>query len=178
VIQSRTLRRRDRRDAERGAFTFIEILLATLVLALSATATAYWMETVSNLAADADEQTIGSSLVKVVEALAGGKSFREPGTTRLGPESGETPETYDDFDDFHELVANPPIGPDGKTLTEYPDWTVRCVVEEFTFDPPPDAPPMEMSGGISELRSMTIVVEHHAREVARGYLLRARSPFE
>lgn len=161
-------------------FSFVEILLATIVLALSATATAYWMESTTNLSRDADEQTIGSALVKIVETMAGTKSFAERGSTNFGPESGETLTSFDDLDDFHGLVSTPPFDAEGKLMTDFADWTVKCSV--VVFDP--SAAPTGggaaalAASGETGLRSLTIVIEHKSREVARGFVVRTRSAFE
>lgn len=165
------------RRGERGIFSFVEILIATLILALSATATAYWVETVSHLSNDADEQTIGSSLVKIVEGVLGPKAFHEPNATTWGPETGETLATYDDIDDFNGLVSSPPFD---AALNTMPDaaWKVRITVENYSSTA---TGPVLMPGSTSstaDLRGITVVVEHNTREIARGFWLRARSPFE
>lgn len=170
---------RTRRAATRGVFSFVEILLATIVLALSATATAYWMETTTNLSRDADEQTIGSALVKIVESMASSKAFSEPGSIDFGPEQGETLTSFDDLDDFHGLVANPPFDADGKSMPEFADWTVRCEVSNFD----PAAAETGGSGdgtdpGDTGMRSLTVVVERGRREITRAFLVRAKAASE
>lgn len=175
-------RTRTRRATERGVFSFVEILLATIILALSATATAYWMESTTNLSRDADEQTIGSALVKIVETMASTKAFAERGSTNFGPESGETLTSFDDLDDFHGLVSTPPFDAEGNLMTDFAGWAVKCSVVAFD----PTAPPADGGSGMTALagagetglRSLTIVIEHNSREVARGFVVRARSAFE
>lgn len=156
---------------ERGIFSFVEVLLATLVLALAATATAYWVETVNNLRQDAAEQTVGLALVKVMEGILQPLPFREPGTAALGPEPGEVLDEFDDLDDFHGLVASPPLDNDRRPQSEYADWEVRVTVEPV--DPATLAVVAE-----SDLRRVRIVAAHDGRPIAGGWWLRARSPLE
>jgi hypothetical protein len=159
-------------------FSFVEILLATIVLALSATATAYWMETTTNLTRDADEQTIGAALVKIVETMASSKAFSEPGSTNFGPESGETLTGFDDLDDFHGLVADPPFDADGKTMPEFAGWRVSCTVANFDPEAAEGSGEASPRTGDTGVRSLTVVVDRAGREVARAFLVRARSASE
>lgn len=156
---------------ERGIFTFAEVLLATLVLALAATATAYWVETVNNLSGDSDEQTVGLSLMKSIESVITPLAFREPGTLNFGPEPGETIADFDDLDDFNGLVMSPPIDADRAPLTEFDDWSVSIVVEIVN----PDTLEVVTS---SDLRRIRVSAERKQRPVAAVWWLRARSPFE
>lgn len=156
---------------EGGFFTMVEVLLATLVLALSATATAYWVETVGNLSRDANEQTVGTALVQVMEAVISPLAFREPGTTVLGPESGENLSGYDDIDDFHQWVASPPIDVDRNEQSELEDWQVHVQVE------PVDQNTLATSSS-GDLRRVRVYAEYRGKPVAQTWWLRARSPSE
>lgn len=160
-----------RSERERGIFTFAEILLATLVLAMAATATAYWVETVNGLSLDSDEQTVGASVVKVMEGIISPLAFREPGGGQFGPESGESLADYDDLDDFHELVLGPPVDEDRNPQTELSDWSVTITVEIVD-------PVSLMVVPSSDLRRVRIAVTRKERPVADAWWLRARSPFE
>jgi len=160
-----------RRRRERGLFSFVEVLLASLVLALSATATAYWVETVNSLSTDADEQTIAGSVLKIAEGVIGSKAFREKGTTTIGPESGETLATYDDIDDFHGLVSSPPFDGALQSQTPLAGWSTTVTVRGVDV----------MTGQASTtspLRIVTVSVTRNGKEVAKTAWLRARSPFE
>ncbi|MFH0945828.1 MAG: hypothetical protein V2A76_11570 [Planctomycetota bacterium] len=156
---------------ERGIFTFAEVLLATLVLALAATATAYWVETVNNLSGDSDEQTVGLSLIKSMESVITPLAFREPGTQNFGPEPGESLADFDDLDDFHGLVLDPPVDADRTPLTELSDWTVSITVEVVD-------PVTLKAVSSSDLRRVRVYAERKQRPVAEVWWLRARSPFE
>ncbi len=163
---------RDRR--ERGLFSLVEVLLASLVLALSATATAYWIETVGNLASDADEQTIGNGLVQVVAGLLSNKAFREPGSSGVGsgPESSEHAlADFDDIDDFAGLVSSPPLDDKLAAQTALADWTTRITVD------PVDADTLAVTSA-SDLLMIRVTAERKGRVVAQSWWLRARSPFE
>lgn len=164
-------RTRGAAQRERGVFTFVEVLLATLVLALAATATAYWVETVNGLTVDTDEQTVGASITKVMEGVLAPLLFREPGGGVFGPEGGETLLDYDDIDDFHLLTANPPIGPDRLPQSDLVDWQVAVTVE--AVDPATLAP---VASG--DLRRIRVAVERKGRPVTECWWLRARAPTE
>ncbi len=165
------LDRQRRRRRERGLFSLVEVLLATLILALAATATAYWVETVNGLGRDADEQTIGLSIVKVVESIVAPLAFREPGSTNFGPEPGETLDTFDDVDDFAGWRATPPIDAKRAPQTALADWSVKVTVEAVD---PETLEPVQSS----DLRRMRVTATRGSREVASVWWLRARSPFE
>ncbi len=156
---------------ERGFFTFVEMLLATLVLALAATATAYWVEMVNGLTLDADEQTVGQSLVKVMEGILAPLAFREPGSQNFGPEPGERLGDYDDLDDFHGLVASPPLDPQREPQDELGEWSVALIVE------PVDPETLQVAG-TSDLRRVRVTAERKGRMVAESWWLRARAPAE
>lgn len=156
---------------ERGVFSLVEVLLATLILALAATATAYWVETVNGLGADADEQTLGLSIVKVVESIIAPLSFREPGSTNFGPEPGESLGSFDDIDDFSAWLASPPIDATRQPQNGLSDWTVQVTVE--IVDPETLAVVSN-----SDLRRVRVTATRKARVVAEVWWLRARSPFE
>jgi hypothetical protein len=156
---------------ERGIFTFVEVLLATMILALAATATAYWVETVNNLSRDAEEQTIGLALVRVMESIVTPLAYREPGSTNFGPEPGEQLADFDDVDDFAGFAAQPPLGNDLAPQAELVDWRVAVTVVHV--DPDTLAP---LEGG--DVRRVTVTAEHKERPVAEVYWLRTRSPKE
>ncbi|MBI4880911.1 MAG: hypothetical protein HY812_14835 [Planctomycetes bacterium] len=156
---------------ERGFFTFIEMLLATLVLALAATATAYWVETVNGLSMDADEQTVGQSLVKVMEGIVAPLAFREPGGMNFGPEPGEQLGDYDDLDDFHGLMASPPLDFQRQPQATLAEWSVAIVVE------PVDPETLQVTA-TSDLRRVRVTAERKGRTVAESWWLRARAPAE
>ena len=175
---------RARNRRERGLFSFIEILLASLILALSATATAYWVETVNGLNSDSSEQTVANSIVKIVTDVIGSKAFREPSGTGFGAEAGESLATFDDLDDFDGLVASPPFGSDLKAQSALSGWTVKVEVTnvgDFESDPSAlEGISFADSGAntSSDLRAIRVTVLHGRKEVATTLWLRARSPFE
>lgn len=159
------------RNRERGFFTLVEVLLATLILALSATATAYWVETVSNLGRDSDEQTIGLSVVQVLEGLLSPLPYREPDGVGFGAEAGESLLTFDDLDDFHGLVSSPPLNGDRAPQLELGEWTTRITVTEVD--------PITLQPGTNtDLRMVRIEVERAGREITKSWWLRARAPTE
>lgn len=156
---------------ERGIFSFVEILIATLILALSATATAYWVETVGGLGRDADEQAIGLSVVKVMETVIGTLAFREPGGTSFGPEPGENLARYDDIDDFAGFVASPPIDGERKVQPDLTDWTVSVSVESVD--------PVTLAAvASSDVRRIRVRVGRSERQIADVWWLRTRAPEE
>ena len=159
------------RSRERGLFTLFEVMMATIILAMAATATAYWVETVSGLSGDAGDQTKGLSVIQVVESAMRPLAFREPGTTTIGPEPGETLADFDDIDDFHGLVSSPPFDPDLAPNTELSGWKVSITVTEV------GASDLEESGG-SDLRQIHVVVSDETRVVSESWWLRARSTYE
>ncbi len=156
---------------ERGIFSFVEILIATMILALSATATAYWVETVSGLGRDADEQAIGLSVVKVMETVIGTLAFREPGGTSFGPEPGEILGRYDDVDDFAGFLASPPIDGERKPQADLVDWIVSVTVE-------PVDPVSLAAVTSSDVRRVRVYVSHAGRSIADVWWLRTRAPEE
>ncbi len=151
-------------------------MIASLILALSATATAYWVETVANLTNDADEQTIATTLVKTVQGVIASKAFEEAGATTFGPESGESIATFDDLDDFDGLVACPPFDAHGAPLTQLPTWSVR--IEVANYESNASGPSKLDDSADATLRGVSIDVEHDGRTIAHAFWLRARSPFE
>lgn len=166
--------RRSRARRERGLFSLVEILLASIVLALSATATAYWIETVGNLSSDADEQTVGNGLVQVIAGFLANKAFREPGSegSSLGPEPNEQVITaYDDVDDFAGLVCSPPLDDSLVPQSDLDTWSTRIDVT------PVDADTLSPTNA-SDLRMVTVTALHKGRVVSQCWWLRARSPFE
>lgn len=146
-------------------------MLATLVLAISATATAYWVETVGTLSDDADDQTVALSVVQVMEGMLAPLAFREPGGTLFGPEAGEALADYDDLDDFHGLVASPPLDAERKPQTGLLGWSATVTVEEV------DPVTLEVEPG-SVVRRVRIAVERDGRPINESWWLRTRSPFE
>jgi len=160
-----------RLNRERGIFTFAEVLIATLILALAATTTAYWVATVTNLVTDADEQTVGMSLAKTMEGVVSPLLFREPGSANFGPEPGESLADFDDVDDFNGLVLIPPVDSDRLPLPDLLDWKLRIVVEIVDPD--------DLSVvAASDLRRVRVIAERKQRVVVDVWWLRARSPFE
>lgn len=156
---------------ERGLFTFVEIMLATIILAMAATATAYWVETVGGLSRDASDQTLGGAVIQVVETLLLPLPFREPGTTAIGPEAGENLALFDDLDDFDGLVASPPFDGEKQTQTELAGWSVR--IDVVCVDPV-----TLVETGASDMKRVAVTVEHNGMVVAESWWLRARSVFE
>jgi hypothetical protein len=156
---------------ERGVFSFVEVLLASLVLALSATATAYWVETVNSLTYDADEQTVAGALVKIAEGVIASKPFREKGSNTFGPESGETLATFDDLDDFHGLVSSPPFDADLAPQTALGDWKTSVTIQGYN---PLNGQPNQNG----DLRVIKVIVEHRSREVLTATWLRTRGALE
>ncbi len=167
--------RRSKRDRrERGVFSLIEVLLASLVLALSATATAYWVETVGNLTRDADEQTVGNGLAQVVSSFLANKAFREPGSdgSTFGAEANEqSPLAFDDIDDFADAKFSPPLDETLQPQSALADWTTTIEVVPVDVD---TLVPVDRSN----LLMIRVTAEHAGRVIAHSWWLRARSPFE
>jgi hypothetical protein len=163
--------RTGRHARERGIFTFVEIMLATLVLALAATATAYWVESVNELTTGADEAIVGDALVKTMEEILAPLPFREPGGTTFGPEPGETLATYDDLDDFYRGSFSPPLNKDRGTQSDYGTWKVVVEVEEV--DPVTLAPAND-----TDMLRVKVSASRKDRVVVEAYWLRARAALE
>ncbi|MBK6940621.1 MAG: hypothetical protein IPH13_10535 [Planctomycetes bacterium] len=163
--------RAGRHARERGIFTFVEILLATLVLALAATATAYWVESVNELTTGADEAVVGDALVKTMEEILAPLPFREPGGTTFGPEPGETLATYDDLDDFYRSTYSPPLNKDRGVQADYGTWTITVSVTEV--DPTTLLPAVD-----TDMVRVKVTATRKDRVITEGYWLRARAALE
>jgi len=167
----RTASTSERIRRERGIFSLVEVLLAMLVLSLAVTATAYWVETVNGLGYDADEQTVGLSIVKITESIIAPLAFRESGTSNFGPESGEGLAEYDDIDDFDGWSASPPVSAEREGLVDLGAWTVTVdveIVDPLTLNPVSS----------SDVRRVRVSAAKNGREVSEVWWLRTRSPFE
>lgn len=163
--------RAGRHARERGIFTFVEIMLATLVLALAATATAYWVESVNELNTGADEAVIGNALVKTMEEILAPLPFREPGGTTFGPEPGESLATYDDLDDFYRSAFKPPLNKDRGVQSEYGTWSVSVEVAEV--DPTTLLPATD-----TDMLRIKVSAKRNERVITEAYWLRARAALE
>jgi len=169
-MAARVIRAGQRR--ERGIFSLVEVLLATLVLALSATTTAYWVETVGNLGTDADEQTIGLTIARTMEGIISPLAFREPGGgSSLGPEVGESLLEFEDIDDFNGFTSNPPIDGDRSPQSAFVNWTVSVSVE------PVDSTTLNVVS-TSDVRRVRVIATRKGREIKDVWWLRTRSPSE
>lgn len=163
--------RAGRHARERGIFTFVEIMLATLVLALAATATAYWVESVNELTMGAEEAVVGDALVKTMEEILAPLPFREPGGTTFGPEPGESLATYDDLDDFYRGAFSPPLNKDRGVQADYGTWTVEVHVAEID-------PITLQTANDTDMVRVKVTAMRKDRVITEGYWLRARSALE
>jgi prepilin-type N-terminal cleavage/methylation domain-containing protein len=112
-------------------FSLIEVLIATILIgvAIAALLGANGSFSMANNAG-ADLST-AEFLVEQIRELTTMLPVADPdvGTwTTLGPESGETLDTYDDVDDFKNATFCPPIDPNRAVLHEFPEFAQKVAV--------------------------------------------------
>ena len=112
-----------------SGMTLVEIVIGILFLGIAFVGTLYAIrsiETEGNLmVALLDGTAFGNSVMEVVRSHRFDENYVSPWTNTLGPETGETANTYDDVDDYYAGYT--------WTYPEYPSFYAKTRV--FYVDP-------------------------------------------
>ncbi len=101
------------------------------------------------------------------------KEYREPGSkaASLGRDSGESGSTrtlYDDVDDYHLWSASPPQDAAGVVIPGMTGWSRYVTVDWVLL-----SDPQVIQGGNTDLKRITVAVEHDNRVVAKLVALKS-----
>ena len=115
-------------------FTFIEVLIATILvgLAIASLMAANRAFTTANDAGT--DLSTAEFLIEQVKELMSLLPVVDPQTdiTTFGPETGETLAGYDDLDDFNGASFSPPINANRSVLTDYATFSQQVTVQNVS----------------------------------------------
>lgn len=124
----------NRRMKERDGFTYIEVIIALLLLSVCLAPLLIMFPTGSKAAQLAALYTRATNLAEDMMEEIKGKAFEDPDQTpQWGPEGGgETPRTgYDDVDDYDNWVGEPPKDINNNTISGFEDFISREVDVQY-----------------------------------------------
>ena len=156
----------------RGGFTFIEVLIATLLVGLAAAAllAANWTFTKANDAGT--DLSTAEFLLEQIKELTALLPVVDPETEDdlFGPEAGETWADYDDLDDFDGASFSPPISAEKSVLNDYATFSQQVTVENV------NASDFEQVVGdhLSVFVRVTVNVYQNSQLITSASWLRAR----
>jgi len=151
----------DRRPNRASAFTLIEAIISTIIVAVMFVAA---LNTVGAARLTQYQASLVSRGRLLAEALLSEilrQAYRDPdGTPVFGREANEssaTRATWDDVDDYDQLSETPPVAQDGTVLTIATGWRRTTQVE--WVDP---ANPAAVVGSESNAKRITVTVTFNA----------------
>ena len=162
---SATSRRLQMSEADRRAFSLVEVLIATIIMGLLlVTAMRTVGSSIRAEIANADG-CIGLSLAQGLMSEVMAAKYAEPGETpAFGPEASETGGTrsgFDDVDDYHLWNASPPRNRDGTEIPHRAGWQ-RSVIVEYV-----DAHDLTTAVGTDQgVKRITVAVKRNDDTVA------------
>jgi prepilin-type N-terminal cleavage/methylation domain-containing protein len=153
----------------RGGFTFIEVLIATLLVGLAAAAlvAANWAFTKAN-----DAGTDLSTAEFLLEQITALLPVVDPNDdTIFGPETGETWANYNDLDDFNGENFSPPINAERVVLNDYATFSQQVTVENVNAS---DFEQVEPDLPRTNFVRVTVNVYQNSQLITSANWLRAR----
>jgi prepilin-type N-terminal cleavage/methylation domain-containing protein len=156
----------------RGGFTFIEVLIATLLVGLAAAAlvAANWAFTKAN-DAGTDLSTAEFLLEQIKELTALLPVVDPNDDTIFGPETGETWANYNDLDDFNGENFSPPINAERVVLNDYATFSQQVTVENVNAS---DFEQVEPDLPRTNFVRVTVNVYQNSQLITSANWLRAR----
>jgi prepilin-type N-terminal cleavage/methylation domain-containing protein len=156
----------------RGGFTFIEVLIATLLVGLAAVAlvAANWAFTKAN-DAGTDLSTAEFLLEQIKELTALLPVVDPNDDTIFGPETGETWANYNDLDDFDGENFSPPINAERIVLNDYATFSQQVTVENVNAS---DFEQVEPDLPRTNFVRVTVNVYQNSQLITSATWLRAR----
>lgn len=155
-----------------SGFSLIEVLIAILLvgLAVASLVAANAAFTIAN-GAGADMST-AEFLFEQIRELTALLPVIDPETelATFGPESGETPASYDDLDDFDGASFSPPINADRNVLNNFSAYSQQITVENVSAS---NFEQVVSDHGSSFVR-VTVKVLLNSKEICSTSWLRAR----
>jgi prepilin-type N-terminal cleavage/methylation domain-containing protein len=156
----------------RYGFTFIEVLIATLLVGLAVAALLVANQAFTRTNDVGVDLSTAEFLTEEIRELMTLLPVVDPqtGSATFGPETGETLAGYDDLDDFDGATFSPPINAGRYTLSEYATFSQRVTVENVSasnFE-------QVVSDHGSDFVRVTVNVYQNAQRVASTSWLRAR----
>ena len=156
----------------RCGFTFVEVLIATMLvgLAIASLMVANRSFTMANDAGT--DLSTAEFLVEQIKELMALLPVVDPqtGTTTFGSETGETLANYDDLDDFDGANYSPPISAERNPLNDYTTFSQQVTVENVSAS---DFEQVISDHGSSFAR-VTVSVSQNGQIVTSASWLRAR----
>ena len=115
-------------------FTFIEVLMATILVGLAIASLMVANRAFTNANDVGTDLSTAEFLLEQIKELTALLPVVDPQTdiTTFGPETGETLLSYDDLDDFDGASFSPPIGADRSSLTDYGTFSQQVIVENVS----------------------------------------------
>ena len=111
-------------------FTYVEVMLAVVILSVAVVATVYCVQVALLQQKASRDITTACHLAQEIREITLDKAFLDPDQTPVyGPEAGETFSDFDDIDDYHKQVISPPVLSDMSRRDDLPGWSQRVVVE-------------------------------------------------
>lgn len=157
--------------ADARGFSYVEVLVAMVILAGAVTSMGFALGSSRTVGADNARNATATYLVQDGIAWASGLKRSEPGSpASFGPESGETAATFDDVDDLDGLAQAPPIDCAGTVFDSR--WTRTFKVESVDLVDPR----VVVTPASTKLMRVRVVVLDAGAEVAAGVAILWRIP--
>ncbi|HET6249155.1 MAG TPA: hypothetical protein VFE47_15785 [Tepidisphaeraceae bacterium] len=120
------------------------------------------------------DMTRGMSLARQLLAEIVQDSYEQPGATTsiLGPEAGETRQTFNDVDDFNGWSESPPADVTGTPIPGFTGWSRAVKVEWVT--PLPGGNTFTTSAVETGLKRITVTVTAPSGLISTAVALRSR----
>jgi len=115
---------------KRNAFTFIEVLIAVVILGIAIVSMLTANLTYTKANDFGTKLSTAEFLIEQIKELTTTLPVIDPetGYSTFGPEEA-APSDYDDLDDFDNLSLSPPINADRQSLTNFPQFTQHIEVQ-------------------------------------------------
>ncbi len=148
-----------------AGFTYVEVLIAVVILALSAASASYALVNTRRTSVDAEWFDTAQYLVQDGRVWAQILDRIEPTQlVAIGPESGEDRDSFDDLDDLSGFTEWPVVD---RTSASFSDYRRTFVVESVDVA----SPATLVAPGTGSLIRLTIVVARGGNEMAREAFL-------
>lgn len=159
------------RTARSGGFTYLEVLVAVVVLALAALSMGAALQATRDAGADGERAATADWLLQDGIAWVRSLPRLDASAPTFGNEADERAGVdVDDVDDLTDLVESAPADRTGNASDG--DWERHWKVESVTTADPSAV----TSAGGSALLRVTIAITHRRSEVATATLWLARTP--
>lgn len=165
---------RRRAVSSRRGLTMMEVVISTVLVALTLTGALQAAAGVAQRRERAADRAVASALVDEVIAAATFLPFMDPDAETLDPISPGASEdgvsrwgAFDDVDDWHGWSASPPQHIDGTPRTGFEGWT-RSVTVEFVDPAAPDV----VSKAPTRVKRLTVTASRGGAVRATATMLR------